>query len=303
MVISNSRPIIYAAVLLSFLSICIITINAFYYHFPGNNYFPDNTPYITFSLLLMYCGFVLQFGKASQLAAIVKELVFFLLVMAVIALATNAAQLTPFSPIDKHIIAIETSLHINMKAIIAWTHTKPQLMQLLDFIYNTLPYQMIAFPLLIIITKRWDYIREYYFLLLASAIIGFSFYYFFPTTAPASVIESHNFSEAQRATGLKFMQIHHYIQPSTLDGGMIALPSFHVIWAWFCLYTLRIWPIGFIIMLPINLLLVASCVLLGWHYPTDILGGIVVIFMSHSLYWSTRNIYYTHRSTYINELE
>ena len=156
---------------------------------------------------------------------------------------------------------------------------------LLEFTYNTLPYQMSYIPMLIIASGRTKYIREYYFLFLISAIIGFSFYYFFPSTAPASIIKSNYFSTAQYATSLKFMQIHQHIQPTTIDGGMIALPSFHTIWAWFCLYLLRGWPVVFFIMLPVNLLLVASCVLLGWHYPMDILGGIVVILLSHGLYF------------------
>ena len=203
--------------------------------------------------------------------------------MSLIALATNAAQYTPFPAIDKRILAFEASLHINLSAIISWTNNKPNFKEALGFIYDTLPYQMCYLPLVVIATKRWQYIREYYFLILLSVIIGFSFYYFFPTTAPASIIKSDYFNEEQRATGLKFTQIHYHIQPPTLDGGMSALPSFHMIWAWFCLYMLREWPIAFLIMLPINMLLVASCVLLGWHYPTDLVGGIVVIFMSHGL--------------------
>ena len=203
--------------------------------------------------------------------------------MGVIALTTNAAQYTPFDTIDSHILKLESILHINMQSIMLWTHDKPTIRKLLAFIYDTLPFQMSYFPLLIIAAKQFDTAHEYYFLLLISAILGFTFYYFFPTTAPASVVESPYFSEIQHATGLKFNQIHNYIQPSTLDGGMIALPSFHVIWAWFCLYLIRGWPVLFYFMLPINTLLIASCVLLGWHYSIDILGAFIIILISHAL--------------------
>jgi len=126
-------------------------------------------------------------------------------------------------------------------------------------------------------------VHEFYFLLLVSMIIGFVFYYFFPTMAPSSVIDSPYFLEEQRATALKFSQIHHYLQPTTIEGGLIAMPSFHVIWAYLCLYALRGWPILCGILFPVNCLLALACILLGWHYPIDLVGSIVVILMSQAI--------------------
>jgi hypothetical protein len=281
---STTHYILLTALALFLLSTAAIFVNFFSYHYPGNNYFPPHTLYIIVILILMYTGFLLQFGRNSQMAFYLKEIIYFFIVMAIIALATNATQYTPFPPIDQQILNFEESLGIDLKAILAWTHTKPTFKHSLNIIYDTLPYQMTYLPLVIIATKRWSIIREYYFLLLFSALIGFSFYYFFPTTAPSSIIQSPYFSTSQHATALKFMQIHQHIPPSTLNGGLIALPSFHVIWAWLCLYLLKSWPLAFFILLPMNLLLVGSCVLLGWHYPLDILGGIIVICISHAAY-------------------
>lgn len=278
-----------AAILLTLLSITAITVNYFGNHYPGNNYFPPNVFSLAIVLLLTYGGFIIQFGQTSQLAAGVKEIIYFFIVMSILALATNAAQLTPFQPIDKQISTVELSLSINIQTIVDWTNTKPVFKSLLEFIYDTLPYQMCYFPLFVIIAKRTQYAREYYFLFLISALIGFSFYYFFPSSAPASILNSNYFSTSQLATGLKFMQIHHHIQPTTLEGGMIAFPSFHVIWAWLCLYLIRGWPILFMFMLPVNLLLIASCVLLGWHFPTDLVGGVAIIIISHSLLYFCQN--------------
>lgn len=278
------RCTVATAIVLCLLSVTAIAINFYYCQYPGNNYFPPNAASVFIMLVLMYSGFLLQFGRTSQLVAILKETIWFFIVMAVVALATNAAQYTPFSPIDQQIISFERLLHINVKTLIVWTHTKPLFKDILGFIYDTLPYQMAYLPLLLIIAKKWERVHEYYFLLLFSTLLGFTFYYFFPTTAPASNIHSPYFSEYQQATGLKFMQIHQHMQPSTIEGGLIAMPSFHVIWAWFCVYILQSWPIAFIIMLPINLLLIASCVLLGWHYPLDIVGGFLIILITHIFY-------------------
>lgn len=283
---ASTRSILYISIIILFLSFTAIAVNFFIYQYPGNNYFPPDTSYLLLTLILMYSGFLLQFGNASQLAAILKEIIFFFLVMSLIALATNAVQYTPFPTIDSYILAFEKSLHINFETLLAWPQKKPLIKKTLEFIYDTLPYQMTYLPLLVIAAKRNELIREYYFLLLFSTLIGFTFYYFFPTTAPASIIQNAYFNESQHATGLKFIQIHQHKQPTTLDGGLIALPSFHVIWAWFCVYLLKSWPIAFFIMLPVNLLLITSCILLGWHYPLDVLGGIVVIGITHGAYFA-----------------
>ncbi|NDH69417.1 MAG: phosphatase PAP2 family protein [Gammaproteobacteria bacterium] len=212
-------------------------------------------------------------------------MIYFFFMMVVVTIATIAIQYTPFPTIDKQIVAFEAFGHIHLETLINWTHNHPTLNHYLWLTYNSLPYQMCYFPLFVIFMKRSNILHEYFFLMLFCTLIGFTFYYFFPTAAPASVINSPYFIDEQRATELKFFQIHHYIPTTTNDGGMIALPSFHVIWAWLCLYITRFSPLLFILVLPITSLLLASCVLLGWHYLTDVLGAIVVLLLAHGTYF------------------
>lgn len=265
------------------LSLIAYLVNFFLTQYPGNNYFPDNAAYVLASIALMYTGFVLLWGKENQAAVAVKEVFYLFLVFAVIAFATNAVQFTPFNPIDETLVFIESYFHISMPGIIAWTYSYPYFRFILEWSYASLPYQMSVLPLIVIMAKEFQLLREYYFLLLVTVLIGFPIYYFFPTTAPASVVYSPFFTEEQIATGLKFYQIRQYIQPTTLEGGLIAFPSFHAIWAWLCLYLIRPWKIAFSVLLLLNSLLVASCVLLGWHYPVDLLASLLLLIFSHYL--------------------
>ena len=287
--IHRVRFIVSIAVFLSFLSGIATAVNALFYQYPGNNYFPPNTFFMAVTLVLLYLGFLLQMGSKSKPAAITKELIYFYLMMVILTFTTNAIQYTPFPTIDRQIFAFETAMHINIGTILSWTTAHPILKHALELIYDSLPYQMIYIPLFIILMGQVDAIRQYYFFMLFSALLGFSFYYFFPTSAPASIIDNPYFSNFQKATNLKFSQIHHHIPPTTIDGGMISFPSFHAIWAWFCLYLIRGWPVIFFILLIINMLLTASCVLLGWHYPLDIIGSIIIIVMTHYLYGYWQN--------------
>jgi hypothetical protein len=269
--------------LILFSSLVIFSINCTIYHFPGNNYFPENVPLLIVILVLFYLGLRLLFPTNSKPCLIGQELLYFFCIMALIALATNAVQLTPFTPIDHYIVLLEEKLHIDMARIVDWTSQYPDFKNILGFIYDSLTYQMSVIPLLVLLSCRFYLLREYYFLLLCTTFFGFSVYYFFPTIAPASMFQSASFSADQLATGLKFQQIHHLIPPTTNEGGLIALPSFHVIWAVLCVYLVREWKIICIPLAALNLSLIASCVLLGWHYPTDLIGSVIILWFSFYL--------------------
>ena len=265
-------------------STIIFLINHIYYHYPGGLYYHAASPWILLVLTLMYLGFKLQFGQTSKSAKKTLLTTQVFLVMLLITLASNAVQLTPFEPIDAHILGWDTMFHIDLNQIVAWTHSHPRFYQIINGVYHTLPLQMTYFPLLLILLGESERVHEYCFLLLLTTFIGFAFYYFFPTIAPASTILGEHFMGEQYATGLKFYQIHKHIPPSTLDGGLIAFPSFHVIWVWLCAYSLRGWVMTFIVILALNGLLIIACVCLGWHYVLDIIGSILVISIGHYIY-------------------
>lgn len=277
----QNKLIVGLSSMLILVSSAAFLINSLTYKYPGNNYFPSGSVHAAIVLVLMYVGCCLQYGKNSQPTQILTSLLCFYSLMALIALATTAAQYTPYPTIDKHIIALEQTLHFNLSDLINWTHQHPLFKTILTIAYDSLSLQMAILPLMMIFMRRKYELNEYYILLLTTTFMGFVFYYFFPTTAPASIIQSDFFSASQLATSLKFSQLHQHIQPSTLEGGLIGLPSFHVIWAWLCLNLLRGWPLGFLLLLPINCLVVLSCVLLGWHFPTDLFGSLIVLLFAH----------------------
>lgn len=200
-------------------------------------------------------------------------------VFAVLSLFANATQFTPFAPHDQAILNMEP---FDLLAIVTWTKQHSRLETLLVYIYNSLSIEMMALPLLLVLCLKTDVLYEYFILIMLTAIIGFGFYYFYPTSGPASVIDSPFFYTCQRATGIKFFEIHHHIKPSTREGGMIALPSFHVIWAWLMVRITRPFRILYWIILPYNMLIVVACVMLGWHYVTDIFGSALVLSMAYA---------------------
>lgn len=274
-----------AVILLSFsLSITALWINTTRTHYIGNNYSPFNIKWACTALILTYLGTCLYYTSSHHITQKIKELGLFFGCMALVLLGTNAVQYTPFTPIDQNILNWSTWIHTDVAQTIAWTYAHPTLYKSMTLIYKSIDYQLTYLPLMFILFGRFKRLHEYYFLLLTTALIGFTFYYFFPTTAPASVVNSPYFIEAQYATGLKFKQIHAHIKPTTIEGGMIAFPSFHVIWAWLCVWLVRDWTWVFKPLLILNTGIAVSCVLLGWHYILDIIASFAVLGIAHGIH-------------------
>lgn len=273
-----------AAVVVLSLSAAALFFNCYVTQFPGNNYTPPGFYGIAAILFFSLVGTYLSLGKDNDCWRIMLELVYFFLVISVIACATNAVQFTPFSPIDNKLIAADKLLGIHLEKIVGGIISTPWLRKILVFCYDTLPFQMCYVPLILIFSRKFPYLREYYSYLLLTSLFGFAIYYFWPTIGPASAIVNPVFNELQYATGVKFDQIHEHIPPTTYEGGMVAMPSFHVIWATLSLNLSRCLPCLFVILLPINSLLIASCVLLGWHYLVDLIGSFAVLLISYLSY-------------------
>lgn len=273
-------------------SFTMIAANRYWLGFPGIFYFQPALASLVFIILMIRMGLKIYFDSIEDSTPwkMLHETNIYVLIIVMIVFSAGAVQYTPFKTIDKQILMIEHYLHLDLKAVIAWTNSSELVKFIAHTAYTSIEGQIIFLPILVILARKYEVIYEFYFLLLATWIIGSSIYYFFPTTGPASIIDSPYFDLTQRATGLKFWQLHHYIQPSTVEGGLIAMPSFHVIWGWLFVYLLRPWPIACGLLLIVNLTMVASCVLLGWHYFLDIVGSIFTVLTAHSLY------YYFHKS-------
>lgn len=281
----ESAGISLIAIMVLSLSLGALSYNAWVTGYPGNNYFPPNSVQIYLSLFLSLFGFQILFGSEARATKVSKELIYLVIVYSLIALSINAIQYTPFLPIDDELVAFEARLYsFYLPDAMEWLNKFPTLKELLHFSYKSLDWQLFLIPLVLVSFDKIEKLREYYFLLLFTGLIGFTFYYFFPTTAPASMFQSPYFEESQYATGLKFWQIHQHIQPTTVAGGMISIPSFHVIFAWICLFSLREWKILYTPLFINNLFLFSSCVLLGWHYLIDIVASFMLLLFAHFIY-------------------
>lgn len=276
-----ARNVLFKDPLLLWLSvwICLFTfaaefLNITAFHFKPISYIPPNLkPMIFFSI--MYPLMCIAEPRLKKFKQYHPDLCFITFYLCLATLLLNACQLTPRPTIDHVLLKFEFLPLINY---IHWIHQHPTVSSILFFIYNSLELLLILSPICayFIGSRTFKNFIQYFLL---ACTLGFTFYYCFPSCGPASVLPTQYFYDFQHANHIKFFQIHHGIQATTIDGGLIAFPSFHVIWAW-C-FT-RIWrPYRFVFYAFVIwfILICCACILLGWHYSIDILGSILLIML------------------------
>ena len=272
------------SVIIILLSALSISLNNEKFHYAGINYFPEETPKIGAILILLCLGSHLHTGFNSRITQILIHLFTYYVVLSLILLLTNAIQYTPFPRIDEKILEFQGAyLNELFMRIITWTHQHRVIWNFFVQIYNSLSMEVIVVPLLLILFQQRMYLYEYFILILITALLGFIFYYFFPSSGPASILPPEYFTHSQLATGIKFALVHQHIQPSSLEGGLIALPSYHTIWAWLSTFALRKYKPILAILLIYNGTIMATCILLGWHYFVDLIGSLLVLLMAHGI--------------------
>lgn len=262
-------------------SIITITIaNNWLYHYQGISYVSfDLILTLTLILCLIYLGSYLLFQEHHPLLSYIKRFCLIFAIVSLIVLYTNAIQLTPFPAIDQNLLKIDQLLKIDSIYLLKFTHQYSWLYKTLTFSYHALNYELTIVLLLMIIFYEPIVQSRIVFLLISSAFIGFSIYYFYPTTAPASMLSSGLFSNEQQQTYIKFYKIHNYLKVNNISGGLIAMPSFHCIWALICQYYFFNWRLqwfGYLI-LPLNFCIITACLLLGWHYFIDLIISFFIV--------------------------
>lgn len=244
--------------------------------YPGNNYLPAAWYFLAPFVLLMLG--VAWYAKeiSPRLAMFTRFYTLYFIYSFCLAIVLNGIQFSPFATIDRYLMQWDQLLGIDTPMLIAWTAHHPLTKLLFEIAYTAVAVELMLLPAFLALFRFEKRLNEYLLMLSFTVIIGSLIYYFFPTAAPVSVFDSPYFLHLERDTVLKFQQIRDYIQPTTQQGGLIAFPSFHVVWALICAYVLRKKWWAFVPIAFVNLMAIVATVMLGWHYFVDVIAAFLL---------------------------
>ena len=271
------------AVFLFFFTSTVLILNQKIWHYPPVNYFTPGIDILFFFLALCTLGLLLTQGTKSRLTAFFAYLTTYHTILLLVLYFTLAIQLTPFQPIDKTLLKMDLALHYPAAKILDFLWHHESIKSTLEYIYNFIGVELFFLPIYLIAFGHYYRMKQFFYFLLSTLSLGYVFYYFFPTMAPASVIASPYFSLDQFNTGLKFEQIHHHFQATSDLGGMISMPSFHILWALICQISTKDTKFLWYLLWPITIGIMVSCVVLGWHYLVDLFGSLIALAIAQYL--------------------
>lgn len=203
--------------------------------------------------------------------------------LAVIGLAAlvQGLQYTRGVPLDPALLRADRALGWDTSASLRGIAARPVLRWALDRLYESTDLQLALAPLLPLWAGDRRRSRVFVAATAAATVLGGLFYWFWPSSGPASVIGSPHFLWVQRATYMKYSQVHSWSPVTTIWGGMIAFPSFHVAWAALAVYAAA--GCGRRVLAAVAVLeaaVIASTVVLGWHYLVDVPAGLALAGLS-----------------------
>jgi hypothetical protein len=258
------------------LTAVLVGINAAAFHYTGICYFPRyDAPLICVGLQFAFIDRCYLFVP-PRTGFIVRNCAFYLLANVVLVFFVSGLQFTPFPPIDATLMRWDHALRFDTAAVLAWMAPHPRLRGFLDACYVTTDAQIALAPLAAGFARDRRRMRVYLYAFVYSSLIGGLFYYFFPSSGPGSVYQCPYFAPVQLLTSAKFYWVHHRLPVTTFLGGMIAFPSFHVAWAVLTTYAALPYRKLFWAVAALNVLVVASTLLLGWHYLVDVPAGLLL---------------------------
>lgn len=231
---------------------------------------------------LVYCLLVGLRGTHYRALHVMQTIVMSYFIIVFTFIAAGAIIQTPFAVIDGVIKKWDSAMGFNVTHWMSWGFQFPRFIQLLKFCYQTWFYQFFLVPAVLAYFHQHRIVAEYYIATLLTLIVGGAIYYFFPTTAPATVYHSVYFSVDQHNLVTVFNQLHHHQTVTVSSKGLVSFPSFHVIGAILALLALRRLRPLFWGMMIVNALLIVATMVLGYHYLSDVLAGAVLAFSGNA---------------------
>jgi len=179
--------------------------------------------------------------------------------------------------VDRQLAAMDARLHF---ATAAWVHFAagvPALRIALALVYAIEPILLLAALVVVPFMGRADAARRYVFGIVIAASITAVAFALWPAAGPWTT-EGYRATRDQRQVTayLAVLKSHASVGLDMDDAGIVAFPSFHVLLAVLSavalgsLRKLR-WPVWILAAL-----IVVSTLTTGWHYLTDVMGGLAL---------------------------
>ena len=174
------------------ISCLLILINSIFTHYIGVPY----AKWQFFLVLPLLCGLsaitISIQDESPYLYNIVHSYSQYWVFLIMNTLLLQGIQYTPFPTIDHALVRFDQALFFDTVNWLQWTHDH-DLTDLLTFFYNLIHYELFFLPGILLFFISRSRFERFLLAFVLATILSQLIYYFFPTTAPASMFSSSLF--------------------------------------------------------------------------------------------------------------
>ena len=183
--------------------------------------------------------------------------------------------------IDEQLLRVDHRLGFQLPELLAWMKSHPLLDRVLAVAYDTLLPQTILVIAVLGFRADNDALRKFILRFMVCALVTVILFCLLPALGPfAAAGSSPNATQIRTLEQLQAMRSGARTTVTWRDAeGLITFPSFHTIWAILMALAYRRHRIQFAFFGALNALVIVSTLTTGWHYLSDVLGGVVACFL------------------------
>ena len=203
------------------------------------------------------------------------------------ALATLVQLAGRFSSplVDAELAALDAAFAFSTEAVVAFMAKQPLLQGALSIIYDTLLLLMVVPLFAPVFFDDHGASQRYILSVTIAAVLTAALFALWPAVGPWDFFHFEPTKEQAQYQRYLF-SVLRFNGRASLDinsSGVVTFPSFHAVLA--LLAMISLWRIR-VVKYVVAFLAVGICVstmTTGWHYLADVIGGIVIVVVSHGL--------------------
>lgn len=257
----------------------------------------EDGPGILLGIWLFCIGIRYQ-SRQRAMSALYFILAYLILIAPLLGAASYLAVGAGYPLIDTQLAAFDALIGFDWLAHTAWVNERAWATGLLTWTYNQLLSGMIVTLVFLLVTRRFERVREITLLMGMTSISSIFFVTFMPAVGayafynPAPELVANIPQLAGRYHLPDFTALRDGTMSTiTLSAttGLVTFPSFHTITPVMCNWAVRgTWL--FWVMLPFTIVMVISTLAIGGHYLADVLAGLAYCVAAAGAYahWQAR---------------
>jgi hypothetical protein len=229
--------------------------------------------------LLLFLGILFYRWRRERRIVNVLTIVFWSLTFGVLYIPPMyLAARCPVPFRDDVLVGIDRTLGAQVPDVLRLTAAHPGIAWFLSMSYDALLYLMVVAIILPPLCGRMQRAKEYLIAGIVSATISIPIFAALPAQGPWCYYGYSPTSDQAKATQIitALKNERSFVLNVADTEGIITFPSFHTVLALLAAYAL--WSVPYVRWpaAVVAALIVVSTVTTGWHYPADVLAGIVI---------------------------